>query len=257
LLSEASGTYTKLASMGALGASYSASGLGDIAVYEGRFAEAVRIFEQGAAADLAAKTPDRAAIKFTSSAYAHLLAGRKDPAIGAAERALTLSKAMAVRFLAARVFIEAGAVDKARPLAAALSAELPAEPHGHGRVLEGQIALKSGNAREAIKILTEATGILDTWFGRFELGRAYLEARALPQADSEFDRCIARRGEVLSLMDEGPTFGQYPSVYYYQGRVREEMKTTSFVDSYRKYLEIRGASSEDPLRADVRRRAGN
>ncbi|MGH9384604.1 MAG: protein kinase domain-containing protein [Vicinamibacterales bacterium] len=256
MLQEAAESYRKLGGMGALGASYSASGLGDLAIYQGHFSEAVQILNQGTAADLASKTPDRAAIKSTSIAYAHLLAGRKAAAVAAAESALRTSKSMAVRFLAGRILVEAGAIDKARPLAAALSAELPAEPQAHGKVLEGLIALRSGKPRDAITILTDANGIIDTWFGHFDLGLAYLEAGAFLQADSEFDRCLARRGEVLSLMDEGPTFGQFPSVYYYQGRVREELKTASFADSYRKYLEIRGASPDDPLRAEVRRRAG-
>ena len=52
---QAGETYQKLGTMGALGASLAASGLGDIAAVEGRFADAVRILEQGAAADLAAQ----------------------------------------------------------------------------------------------------------------------------------------------------------------------------------------------------------
>ena len=60
--------------------------------------------------------------------------------------------------------------------------------------------------------------MLDTWIGHFELGRAYLAASAFPQADSEFDRCLRRRGEALSLfVDEEPTYGYLPTVYYYQG----------------------------------------
>ncbi len=138
-----------------------------------------RIFEEGATADLAAKSPDRAAIKFTSIAYAQLAAGRRAAAIAAAEKALQTSKSMPVRFLAARIFVEAGAVEKARPLAAALSLELPAEPHAHGLILEGLIALKTGNTRDAIKILTEANSVIDTWFGHYDLGRAYLEAQRI------------------------------------------------------------------------------
>jgi tetratricopeptide (TPR) repeat protein len=257
LLKEATDTYQMLGATGPQGASSAASGLGDMAVYQGRFADAVRIFEQGAAADLAAKNPDRAAIKYVSSASAQLMAGHKELAVAAADKALLNSKSMPVRFLAARIFVEAGAIAKARPLAAALSGELPAEPQAHGRIIEGLIALQSGNAREAIKTLTDANGVLDTWFGHFDLARAYLAAGAFPQADSEIDRCIARRGEALSLMDEGPTYGQFPFVYYYQGRVREELKTASFADSYREYLKIRAESKEDPLLPDVRHRAGS
>jgi len=215
----------------------------------------VKILEQAAADDVTAKNPDKAAVKWTSVAYANLLWGRKQPAIIAVEKALSLSRSLAVRFLSARVLVEADALDRASTLAADLSSELPAEPHAHGRIIEGLIALKTGKTREAVGILGEANTTLDTWFGHFDLGRAYLEAGALPQADSEFDRCIVRRGEALSLMDEGPTYGYFPMVYYYQGRVREGLKTASFADVYRRYLEIRGGSPDDPLVADVRKRA--
>ena len=78
----------------------------------------------------------------------------------------------------------------------------------------------------------------------------------LTQADSEFDRCIARRGEALSLLlDEEPTYAHMVPVYYYQGRVREGLKTAGFAESYRNYLTLRGQSKEDPLLGEVRRRA--
>jgi eukaryotic-like serine/threonine-protein kinase len=257
LPSEAANTYRRMSAMGAAGASYGASGLGDVAMFQGRFAEAARIFEEGAAAEVAAKSPDRAAIKQTSLGHAHLAVGHKVAAVAAADRALTLSKSMAVRFLAARVYAEAGAFDQARALAAPLSMELAAEPQAHGKILEGQIALLRGNPREAIKLLTEANGLLDTWFGHYDLGRAYFAAGALTEADSEFDLCIVRRGEALSLMDEGPTYGHFPMVYYHRGRVREAMKTAGFADSYREYLRIRGESPDDPLLPEIRRRIGS
>jgi tetratricopeptide (TPR) repeat protein len=257
LLPQATATYEKMASMGPLGASISTTGLADIAIYQGRFVDAIALLQKGAVADLAAKSNSRAAIKLTSIAHAHLMSGANAPAIAAADRALETSSGMAVRFLAARALVEAGEFDKAEKVAATLTAELPATPQAHGKIILGEIALKKGNAREAITILTEATTLLDTWLGRFALGRAYLEAGAFPQADSEFDRCIARRGEALSLMEEGPTFGHFPAVYYYQGRVREGLGTAAYTDSYREYLKIRGASTEDPLVPDVKRRAGN
>ena len=36
-----------------------------------------------------------------------------------------------------------------------------------------------------------------------------------------------------AVPDEEPTFGYFPTVYYYQGRVRERMKIEGFADSYR------------------------
>ena len=255
-LGEAAETYKKLSTMSAYGASFAAAGLADLAVYEGRFSDAVQLFERGAAADLAAKNPDLAAMKFTSLAYAHLAKGQKRPAAVAAEKALQNSTSTQIRFLAGRIFVETGDFARARKLAEEFLSQVAAEPQAYGKIIEGGIALKTGDARQAIKILTEANEILDTWLGHFDLGRAFFEAKAFPQADSEFDRCIQRRGEALALVFEDPTYGHLPIVYYYQGRVREEMKTAAFADSYREYLKIRGQSKEDPLLPDVRRRAG-
>ena len=95
--------------------------------------------------------------------------------------------------------------------------------------------------------------------GHFDLGRAYFEAgeTTLTQADSEFDRCLKRRGEALPLiLDDEPTYAYLPPVYYYQGRVREAMKTAGFAESYRAYLTLRGQSKEDPLLPEVHRRSG-
>ena len=76
-----------------------------------------------------------------------------------------------------------------------------------------------------------------------------------PQADAEFDRCITRRGEaVLLFLDEEPTYGYFPMVFFYQGLVREGMGLSG-ADKFREYLKIRGAAGEDPLIPDLRRRA--
>ena len=81
-----------------------------------------------------------------------------------------------------------------------------------------------------------------------------LEAGQFAEADSEFDWCIKRRGEALELND-GPTYGYFPPVYYYQGRVREGLKSPGSAESFRTYLNIRGKAGEDPLLPEIRRRA--
>ena len=79
-----------------------------------------------------------------------------------------------------------------------------------------------------------------------------MDAGLFAQADSEFDRCLTRRGELFIDLD----YGYLPPVYYYQGRAREGLKTEGFAQSYVAYLSIRGQSKEDPLLFDARRRAG-
>ena len=238
--------------------SFAAMGLADLALYEGRFSEAAKMFEKGAADDLEGRSPrpDAAASKFAALAYVQLLRGQKGPALDAAKRALELSHEVKTRFLAARIYAALGEISKARELAAGLSSEVLIEPQAYGKLIEGDLALASGDGHDAVARFTEGNKLLDTWIGRFGLGRAYLEIGALPEADSEFDRCIKRRGEALALfMDEMPTYGYFPPVYYYQGRVREGLKVSGFADSYKKYLSIRGKAGEDPLLPDVRRRA--
>src|SRR5688572_17720698 len=255
-LPDAMQTYQRLSGIDALGASFGASGLGDLAAVQGRFADAVRILNEGAATDLASQNTDRAAAKFAAAAHAELVRGRSAAATTAVEKALANSRTVKIRFLSARLYVEAGNIEAAKPLMASLAAELQAEPQAYAKVIEGDIALKGGDPRQAIKLLSEANMLLDTWIGHYDLGRAYLEADAFIQADSEFDRCLGRRGEALALfLDEEPTYAYLPSVYYYQGRVRDGLNIAGAAESYKSYLAFRGESREDPILADVRRRA--
>jgi eukaryotic-like serine/threonine-protein kinase len=254
---QAAETYQKLEKISPWGASLAASGLANLAMYQGRFRDAVQILEKGVAADVAAKNPDAAADKLWMLAQANLLRGAKQPAIAAADRALASSQSIKIRFLTARIFAAAGDAAKATKMATALGGELQAAPQAYAKLILGELALKKNDPKQAIQLFTEAKQLVDTWIGRFDLGRAYLEAGAFAEADSEFDRCIKRRGEALELfMDDMPTYSLFPAVYYYQGQVREGLKSPAAADSYRTYLELRGKNTEDPLLTEVHRRVG-
>jgi tetratricopeptide (TPR) repeat protein len=217
--------------------------LADLAAYQGRFLEAANLLEKGAADDLGGRKPDSdaAADKLSALAYVQFLRGQRGPALDAAKRALEQSQVVRTRFLTARVYAGFGEAAKAHELAASLFREKPLEPQAYGRLIEGEIALKNGDGDGAVKRFTEANALLDTWIGRFDLGRGYVETGAFPQADSEFDLCLRWRGEALSLfLDPMPTYSYFPLVYYYQGRAREGMKTAAFAESYKRYLSIRG-----------------
>ena len=256
-MSQAAESYHQLEKLGARGASMAAVGLADLAAYQGRFMDAVRLLEKGASTDLEAKSPDSAADKFATLAHTELLREQRGAAVAAADKALAHSQSVQVRFLAGRIFAETGEIAKAQKLAASLGSELQAEPQAYAKIIEGKSALKQGDSRQAIQAFTEASKLLDTWIGRLELGRAYLEAGLFVEADSELDRCLKRRGEALELfMDNVPTYAYLPVVYYYQGRVREGLKSPAFAESYRNYLDIRGPAGEDPLLPEIRKRLG-
>jgi tetratricopeptide (TPR) repeat protein/predicted Ser/Thr protein kinase len=249
--------YHQLEKFGPLGVSTATAGLADLAAYQGKYAEAARILAQGATADVAAKMADNAARKYAALGNVEEMQGHHAAALSDIGKALANSQSPQIKFLAASSYVDAGDLAKAQTLAASLSSELTSEPQAYGKIIEGMIALKRKEAKEAVKQITAANDLLDTWIGRFELGLAYLEAGAFTEADSEFDQCVKRRGEAVELfMDNVPTYAYFPPVYYYQGRVREGMKSEGFAEFYKTYLSIRGESSEDPLVPEIRHRAG-
>jgi tetratricopeptide (TPR) repeat protein len=253
-VAEAIQTNRQLEKVSSYGQSMAAQGLADIALYEGRLAETVRFLETGAAADLQAGRPDSAAADFGLLAYAQLLRKQKVAALTALDKALAKSKTVSTRFAAARVYAAAGETAKARKLAEGLATESQLEGSVYAKLIEGEADLAEKDPRRAIQVLNEANKQLDIWIGRFDLGRAYLDAGMFTEADSEFDRCIKRRGQTLDLFDYVTTYGFLPEVYYYQGLVREGLKSPGYRDSYRTYLSIREKAGEDPLLPEVRRR---
>jgi tetratricopeptide (TPR) repeat protein len=253
-LAEAIKTYQQLEKVSNFGQSIAAQGLADIALYEGRLADAVRFLETGASADLKAGRLDSAAANFGLLAYAQLLRKQKPAALAALDKALANSKTVSTRFAAARVYAATGETAKARKLAEGLATESQLEGPVYAKLIEGEAALAEKDPRRAIQVLNEANKQLDFWISRFDLGRAYLDAGLFTEADSEFDRCIKRRGETLDLFDYVTTYSYLPEVYYYQGRAREGLNSPGFRDSYRTYLSIREKAGEDPLLAEIRQR---
>jgi tetratricopeptide (TPR) repeat protein len=71
-MKDAARTYLEVGNVDQQGASYTASGLGDLAIYDGRWNDAVQILTLGASADRKAKEPERAAPKFAAIALGHV-----------------------------------------------------------------------------------------------------------------------------------------------------------------------------------------
>src|SRR4029078_4224042 len=134
-------TYQSIARVDQLGASYTASGLGDLRMIEGRFSDAANILAKGADADLGAADTDRAAAKFAALGRAQLARGRSTLALAAADKALANSNTVKIRFLAARIYTDAGAPAKGLSIASGLGSEIQAEPRAYAAILEGMAAL--------------------------------------------------------------------------------------------------------------------
>jgi tetratricopeptide (TPR) repeat protein len=257
-LDKAADSYRQLEGFGPAATSTAIPGLADLAAYQGKYADAARILTEGVAADIAAKDTDSAARKYVALGNLEELEGKHAAADADTDKALANSKSTQIEFLAGRTYADAGEFAKAQKLATTLSSSLTSESQSYGKIVVGLIALKRKDSNEAVRQIAAANNLLDTWIGRFDLGRAYLAAGAFTDADTEFDECVKRRGEAIELfMDNVPTYAYFPPVYYYQGMAQEGMKSTGFADLYKSYLGIRGQSKEDPMVADARRRIGN
>ncbi len=254
-VAEAAQVYQRLEKLGTLGASYSVQGMAGLALYEGRLNEAISLLEKGVEADLANNNPAAAARKFSALAYAHLTLGRKPQALAAAERAVAWNKDPSVLFPVARVYLGLAQEPKARALVAEMAKRFEPDPQAFAKLIEGEILLKKGSAREALTVFQESIKISDTWPARFNLARAYLELGAFTEADAEFDRCLKRRGEATeAFLDEVPTYHEFPPVHYYLGRAREGLKSAGAAESYKAFLAIKEKGDPDPLVEDARKR---
>jgi tetratricopeptide (TPR) repeat protein len=255
---EARQTYRKLEGVSAHGASFAAMGLADVALYEGRLAEAAAILEKGVAGDVANEYGTPAAVKTVTLARVRLLEGRRADAVRAVESALGRSRQPNVAYPAALVLLGAGQPARAAGLATELGAHLEADPRACGKLIEGEIALARGDARVALERFQEARSAADTWPGRLALARADIEAGAFAAAHSELEQCLKRRGEAMAVfLDDVPSYWYFPPVYHYLGRGQEGLRSPQYADSYRTFLDIKhGADSAESLVADTRRRLG-
>jgi tetratricopeptide (TPR) repeat protein len=252
---EAAANYGKLQAVSPYGASIAATGLADLALYEGKLADAAGVLEKAIATDFAAKDAESAADRTATLALIQFTMGKTKEAISSADKASSSSKDPGVLYRASQVYMAAGQEAKALQLVAPLSQRLQTEPQVYAKLIAGEAQLKKGNAREALNTFQEAQKLADTWLGHFDMGRAYLDAGAFTEASSEFDVCLKRRGEATSVfLDDVPSYHVLPPVYYYQGRAREGLNSPGAAESYKTFLSIKEKSAGDPLVADAQRR---
>ena len=258
---EAAKDYEKLEELGKEGASYAALGKADLAVYQGRLGEAIGGLKKSISVDVENKPMNNtAADKLLILAQANLFLGKSAPAAQAAEEALKLDSAEGIQFAAAQIFIAASREDRARVIAVELSKKLQDIHQAYAKLIGGCLSLKGGDGGNALKLIDEAQSLVDTWLGRFVLGRVYLEANAFAEAYSEFEKCEKRKGEAMSVfLNDLPTVRYLDSLDYYLGRALEgQGKSAAAKEAYQKFLKIK--ANADPGQAmidDARKRAAS
>jgi len=247
--------YDRLRQVSPYGASLSATGAADLALYQGQLAEAAIFLEKGIAGDKATELDSEAARKLMMLARLRLATGDQTGARGLVEDALSLSQRRNILLEAAGVLIEAGHTERALELSEGLAGQLEPEPQVFAKLITGQVALDSGDPQRALALFHEGQELIDTWVGRYLLGLAYLAGEAHTEAYSEFEICLKRRGEATSIfLDDVPSYHYFPPVYYYLGRAQEGLASPGAADSYRSFLALKESGDGDPLVADAHRR---
>jgi eukaryotic-like serine/threonine-protein kinase len=253
-LSDASATYARLETLGGRGASMANIGFADLALYQGRDAEAVALLQKGVAADISGKDQGSAALKSIALAQALISSGDKSRAIGTADQAVKFSPDASTLMAAGDVYVAANDLAKAGKIVTQLSSRIEPEPQIYGLLLEGSIALKKNQIKDAIQAFEKAQKISNTWLGHFYLGKAYLQNNSFTESDSEFELCLKRRGEASAVfLDDVPTFRFMPAVYYYLGRAQEGLKSPAAAESYQTLIKLQPDGSGELVK-DARHR---
>ncbi len=250
---EAAANYTTIGSIDGFKAA-SAQGLADLALLRGRIAEAARVLEPMLTEKLPAGQQARL---HTTLATVRMAQGRTPEAIRLADAAVQLSNDATTRFEAGRILLAAGRAPRAKEIAAALDKSLSPETQALALALTGEIQLVGGDVRAAIASFQQSLKLANAWHTRYLLGRAHLAGEQFAEATSEFDACLARKGEATAIyLDDVPTWRTIAPVYYYQGVARAALRsTTGAAESFRTFLAFKeGGDEQSSLVADARKR---
>jgi tetratricopeptide (TPR) repeat protein len=243
---------------GAQGASLAEMGLADLAMYAGQYDEAIDILRPAIDRDQKINNKLAQAGKLVALSEALLVRGKSADAIGAAQQAAGLSRDPSILVPAARVFLKAGRAADAAAMAADLGKRLQPSAQAYGRLLDADIALAQGRAAQAMTALADAQRLSDSWLTRLARGIANVEAGQYPEAKSDLELCLQRRGEATAVfLEDVPSIRYLAPVHYWLGRALEGLGVKEqAASSYKSYLALRSPAGPDPLAADAARRTG-
>ena len=253
---EALRVYEQMAATGGAAASLASMGRADVALYRGRYADAAAILREAIAAHETGGNPAALAFKHIALAEAYEGLGRTAASAASARQALAATNDDKLQALAAIALIRAGQARDARPVIERLSKQLAPQSRAYAHILNGHLALKERRLVDAVDAFTAAQQLADLWLARYGLGVTYVQARHFAEALNELAQCEKRQGEATAvLLDETPTFRYYAAVPYFKARAQEELgQSEAAVESYKKFIAVRGEASGDPLLADAQKR---
>ncbi len=248
--------FEQLDAGGGTGSSLAPMGHGDLALYRGRWRDAVRLLEPAVAVS---GNPFEKASMLVALADASLALGESDRAVSEARQAAELSDHESVRYLAARVLLAAGGDEEAEAIAVDLENRLQSLSTSLADLIRAERALGQDQLGTALREIRWAREEYDFWMVHFLAGLTYMKAEQYPEAFDEFDHCVRRKGEATDVfLVDGASLRIFPPALYWLGRAHEALGNPEAAgELYRSYLELRGgADPPDPLAEDAAKRVG-
>jgi len=248
--------YGRMAATGPAGATLATAGHADLALFEGRTDEAIKTLQAGMAEDARTGNATAEAAKHVALIEAYASQNRA-LAIAEAHGVLIKNRQPSVAVPAALALIDAGRVKEVVPVVEELEKSLQPSTRAWAGVIRARMAMAEKRTVDAVEALRAAQKLADLWLIRFTLARAYLDAGQHAEALADFELCLKRRGEAMSLFFEDvPTFRYLAPLPYWIARAQEGVgMTTQAAQNYDTFLTTRGAAQNDPLVVDARRRS--
>jgi tetratricopeptide (TPR) repeat protein len=254
--------YARLAALSPLGSSLANLGEADLEMRFGRARKAVALLTEGIAADRGRSGSARLAQKQVILAEGYAALGDQRRAADAAQQATSLNRREGTLFPAAMVLLHSNHGEAATAIASDLDKMLQRQTSAYAQLISGEAALERGRIVDAIEAFRAAIKRHDSWFGRFLLGRAYVEAGGHDaEALAELELCAKRQGETNDVFFyDMPTSRYLPPLYYWLGRAQEGLGAAADARKYyQEFLAIRGGADANPtdsldLVLDARRR---
>jgi len=250
--------YETMKTTGAVGSSLAVHGLADLAMYEGRWAEAEKLLTDGIATDVKTKSATSQAAKLMMRAELHATLNRMPQATRDADDAVALSKEQSTLLQAALIDLRAGRRGDAQAIAQELSKQFQRRGRAYGEIVEAELARAAGNHVQAAEAFARGAKLSDLWLGRFLLAQNYIEAGQHPLAQAELTIVERRRLEAsAAFLDDTPTYRYLGTLLYWIARVQQgtNPQSAAAAENYKKFLALRpDASAFDQIALDARKR---
>lgn len=198
--------YGRMAETGVRGQSLANIGLADIALFEGRFDDAISILAEGITADALENIARGRSTKTVALVQAHIGKGDAVAALAILDGSGT-GGGDGQLIPSAEIYAANGQYDKSFEIAEQYRQQLRPTARAYAKLIDGINAYYQGEYVMAIDSYRAAIEYADLWIVRYYLMQAYVAAGYPAAALPELDQCVERRSEAAGMFfDDVPTW---------------------------------------------------